>query len=194
MTARRAGPLPHRPATALAALLLSCAACPAPRPPEAPGPSAAAPARPDAGWALTAAQLEAWLAVQRALPAPRRADGGAAEDPRARARAEQAVLLDAGLSAGDLDRVEDLVSVFVTQRNVERLSGGAAASQFQGALGELSTEERLKAEAAFAEAAALAAPSPLPALEARFGPEAVRLLLAREPELTRAWDSLLEGR
>lgn len=180
---------------ALAAALL---ACPGRAPPSATdGGSARAAERADASTELTAQQLDAWLAWQRTLIS-RRADAGRGARPDAsvasRARAELLLAVDAGLSVADIDAVEDAVGLFVTERTAERLSGAAAVSQFKTVLAGLPPEQRARAEAAFTEASAKAAPSPLPALEARLGPASLQLLLAREAELTSAWDALLEGR
>jgi hypothetical protein len=53
-------------------------------------------------------------------------------------------------------------------------------------------EQRAHAEAAFTEASARAAASVRPALEARFGAEAIAAILTRESEVTKTWDALLD--
>jgi hypothetical protein len=171
-------------------------------PPAAPGdagpaqaPSATAT---DAGWALTDERLTAWLRWQHLLaalpPAPRADAGALREGLTRRARAEAALLADAGLTLAEADRIEAVVSVVVAERTVEKLSGGAALEQFKSALAELSFEQKAHAEAAFAEASARAAASARPALEARFGVEAIAAIVTRESEVTKTWDSLLEDK
>jgi hypothetical protein len=147
---------------------------------------------PDAGWALTGAKVEAWLRVQRSLATPGPTDAGLRDEVRRRARFEVAVLADAGLTRADVDQLEDCIAPFVAERNVERLSGTEAVAQFKRALDDLTPEQRQHAEAAFAAAKSNA--SPLPALEAKLGPEALKVLLDHEADVTRTWDALLDAR
>lgn len=162
--------------------------------PDASQPAAAL--TPDAGSRLTAAKVEAWLGWHRALKGLHAGDAGLGTraDLLARAKAERDLAADAGLTLSDVDQVEAVVSVFVAERSVERLSGAAALTQFKSALEELSAEQRVKAEAALHEVTAKAAPSPLPALTTRYGADVVEVLLAHEADLTALWDSLLEAR
>jgi hypothetical protein len=149
----------------------------------------------DGGWVLTAARLEAWVALQQALvQAPGRTDAGVRADARRRAHLEVALLADAGLTRDDVDRIEDLVAPFVAERNVERLTGRAALGQFERALQQLTPEQRLQAEQAVLASDGGRASNALPALEARLGAETVAVLLSREAEITRTWDALLESR
>jgi hypothetical protein len=148
----------------------------------------------DAGWALTGERVQAWLVVQRELAklGSFQSDAGVRDEVRRRARVELAVLADAGLTRSDVDRIEDCIAPFVAERNVERLSGGEALAQFQRALGDLTAEQREKAEAAFASARSNG--SPLPGLEAKLGADTVKVLLEHEADLTKTWDALLEAR
>ncbi len=151
----------------------------------------------DAGWVLTAARLEAWVAFEEALAqqgVSARSDAGVRVDARGRAHLEVALLADAGLTRDDVDRIEDLVAPFVAERNVERLTGLAALGQFERALQQLTPEQRRQAEQAMVAADGGRASNPLPALEARFGAETVAVLVSREAAITRTWDALLEAR
>lgn len=179
------------------ALWLGCPK-PAAVPDAAPAPVVDASA--DAGGWLQPAALEAWLAYQRALaalPQVSRGDAGPAtarDDVRVRARAEAALRADAGLSLGEVDRIEALVAAVVTERTLARLVGADALAQFRGALAGLGDEQRQKAEAALSALDAKRDAGSLDAVEAEFGTDAVRLVLTREAEVTKTWDALLEAR
>lgn len=178
---------------------LALAGCP--KPTEAPDASApeGSAAAVDAGAWLTPGALDAWLRYQRGvatLPPVGRGDGGAVtarDEVKARARAEAALLADAGLSANDVDRIEALVAAVVTERTLARLAGGDALQQFEGVLAELSPEQRAKAEAALIDLKAKTPAGSLAAAEAEFGSDAVRLVLTREAEVTKTWDALLDA-
>ena len=141
-----------------------------------------------------ARQLDGWLRWQaglQALAAAGRRDGGASS-PRRRARLEQALLADAGLTAAEAEAVEAVVAGVVAERTVERLSATRALARFSAALGALGPEQRAAAQAALEESRTDGGGA-APALEARFGAQAVQAVLAREAEVTRAWEALLEG-
>ncbi len=180
----------------LVVLMVSCARPPAAvEVPDAHLPPETDAGQPvDAGWVLTRSKVEAWLKVQRQLAGlgPFATDAGVRAEARRRARTELALLADAGLTRADVDQVEDCIAPFVAERNVERLSGGEALAQFKRALDDLTPEQREKAEAAFANAKSNG--SPLPALEARLGREALDVLLEHEADVTKTWDALLEAR
>jgi len=177
-------------------LLFGC-----PKPAEVPdaGPAPEVAESPDAGW-LSPDALDAWLRYQQALaalPALVRGDGGHAlgrDDVRARAKAEAALRADAGLSVEQVDRIEAVVAEVVTTRTLARLSGGDAVEKFQGALADLGPEQRAKAEAALRELKAKSPAGALDDVEAKFGADAVRVVLTRESEVTKTWDALLEAR
>lgn len=178
---------------------LALAGCP--KPTEAPDASApdVTAATVDAGSWLTPGALDAWLRYQRGvatLPHVGRGDGGAVtarDEVKARARAEASLLADAGLSTDEADHIEALVAAVVTERTLAKLAGGDAVQQFEGALAELSPEQRAKAEAALIDLKAKVPPSNLAAVEAEFGADAVRLVLTRESEVTKTWDALLDA-
>lgn len=178
---------------------LALAGCP--KSTEAPDASVAAAAEVsvDAGSWLTPDALDAWLRYQRGLstlPPVARGDGGAVtarDEVKARAHAEAALRADAGLSVDQVDRIEALVAAVVTERTLAKLSGGDALQQFQGALNELSPEQRAKAEAALTDLKAKTPVSSLAKSEDEFGVEAVRLVLTREAEVTKTWDALLDA-
>lgn len=171
-------------------LVLSCA----PRPHTAVDGGAEAPvAVADAGWRLTPVALDAWLGWQVAMAGQKSvADGGL---PRLlamrRARFEAQRLADAGLTFDEVDRIEAIVAVAVTEWNLERLAGAGERSRFNAALVGLSEAQRAQAEAALGGSSTRSNPA---LLEARFGAETVRVLETREVELTRAWDALTEAK
>lgn len=178
---------------------LALAGCPkSSETPDASAPLAEAPSA-DAGSWLTPEALEAWLRYQRGLstlPPVARGDGGAVtarDEVKARAHAEAALRADAGLTVDQVDRIEALVAAVVTERTLAKLSGGDALQQFQGVLAELSPEQRAKAEAALIDLKAKTPARSLAAAEAEFGPDAVRLVLTREAEVTKTWDALLDA-
>lgn len=152
----------------------------------------------EVGPLVTEARVDAWLAWHRALQALPRGDGGPGE-LRARARVEAALLADAGLTDAQADAIEAVVAAVVTERTIAKITGAEALSQFKAGLAQLAPEQRVKAEAAIV-------PTSLPdlqakstsgswaALEAQYGVDAVRVVLSREPEVTKTWDALLEAR
>ncbi|MEW6435171.1 MAG: hypothetical protein AB1730_27030 [Myxococcota bacterium] len=174
-------------------------ACPKPAPTADASEVVPAVAAVDAGSWLTAEALDGWLRYQRgaaALAPVARGDAGpvtARDEVKARARAEAALRADAGLTAEQVDRIEALVAAVVTQRTLAKLSGGDALEPFEGALAELGPEQRAKAEAALTELRGQAPAASLAAAEAEFGADAVRLVLTREPEVTKTWDALLDA-
>ncbi len=137
--------------------------------------------------------LDAWLGWQVAMAGQKSvADGGL---PRLlamrRARFEAQRLADAGLTFDEVDRIEAIVAVAVTEWNLERLAGAGERSRFNAALVGLSEAQRAQAEAALGGSSTRSNPA---LLEARFGAETVRVLETREVELTRAWDALTEAK
>lgn len=149
---------------------------------------------PEAGPVVTEARIDRWLAWQKALAAlpPAGRDGG--PELRRRARDEAALLVQVGLSSDEADAIEAVVAAVVAERNVSKLTGADALQQFRAGLAQLGTEQRLKAEAAMADLQAQATKTSLAPLEAQFGADAVRAVLAREAEVTKTWDALLEAR
>lgn len=142
----------------------------------------------DAGVAgvVTAQKLDAWLRWQSAVLA---LDAGT--EVRVRAREEAQLLREVGLAPADADLIEAVVAAVVSERNLEKISGSEAMAQFKQRLETLAPEQRAKAEAALGDARAKNA-APLVQAETEFGAEAVRVVLAREAEVTRAWETLLQ--
>ncbi len=134
----------------------------------------------DAGTGVTEAKLDAWLRWQGAVM---QIDGGATV--RERAREEAKLLREVALTAGDVDDVEALVAAVMAERALEKMT---AQAQLGDSLSRLSDEQRKKAEAA------LQATSPQGdagvSVAGDFGADAVRLVLAREAEVTAAWEAL----
>jgi hypothetical protein len=151
----------------------------------------------DAGPVVTEERVDRWVAWHKAIAAiaVTGADGG--RDLRRLAREEARLLKESGLTSDDADTIEAVVAAVVAERSVAKLTGADALAQFRAGLAQLGPEQRLKAEAAIAElqaqAPAAAARSMAP-LEAQFGVDAVHAVLAREAEVTRTWDALLEAR
>ncbi len=180
-----------------ALVLLWCCACPAREAAvvEVPRPAQEALA-PDAGPAVTAASLDAWLRWQQALarlPTPGRGDGGAGA-LLGRARQEAALLAEVGLTSVAADAVEEIVAAVVAERSMARLTGADALAEFSASLAQLPPERRAKAEGALMELKERAAAASTTELEARFGAEVVRVVLTREAEVTKTWDTLLDAR
>jgi hypothetical protein len=148
----------------------------------------------DAGVGLSLAALDAWLSWQATLAKESvgRDAGTGLEATRRRARREARALEEVGLSFDEVDRIEALVAAAVAEWSEQRLGGDGLRLRVSRGLAELSVEQRERAEAALFDAPAVAAvPS---SLEARFGVETTRSLLARRAELTRAWDALVDAR
>ena len=150
---------------------------------------------------VAAAWLDAWLGYQAQvlqLPALGRGDGGPAflrDEVRRRARAEQTLRADAGLSVEAMDAIEDVIAAVVAQRSIGRITGADAVREFERAAADLKDEQRAQALKALGELKARSqAGASLQAVRAKFGDEAVDAVLAREAEATRAWESLLEGK
>lgn len=145
----------------------------------------------DAGPAVTEASVAAWLRwQQRVAEFPR--DAGWSSQRRA--KEEAAALVDAGLTAAQLDEVEDVISAVVAERMVGQLTGGNALQGFSQGLQKLAPDQRQKAEAALADLAAKSPSGSLAAVEARYGAEAVKAVLSREAEVSKTWEVLLEAR
>jgi hypothetical protein len=152
---------------------------------------------PDAGPAVTEARLDAWLGWQKALaqlPPLGRPDGGEGAELRRRARAEAALLADAGLTSDQADAIEAVVAAVVAERNVAKLTGADALNQFKTGLAQLGPEQKAKAEAAMADLQAKSVQGNLAPVEAQYGADAVRVVLTREAEVTKTWDALLDAR
>ncbi|MBL8918090.1 MAG: hypothetical protein JNJ54_04445 [Myxococcaceae bacterium] len=177
-------------------LVLSTAAllgCPERAPTSSSAPVVVGQVAADGG-GVTAARLDAWLAYHKALGALAAPDGGAL-DARAKAKAEREIRRGLGLTEGDLDQLETLIAAVVAQRTISRLTGAEAVREFERVTLSLKPEQRQKVEQAFGDVRTRAAQTAsLDAERARFGEEAVSLVLAREAELTATWDSLLDGR
>jgi hypothetical protein len=153
------------------------------------GPSSPAAREAEAGVEV---RLDRWLRWQAtgAIAVGPRGDGGSHPALR-RARLEQAALADAGLSFAEAQAVEALVAAVVAERTVERLTATAPLARFGPALGTMGPEQRARAQAALEEPRADG--GALQALQARLGVRPVKAVLAREVEVTRAWEALLEG-
>lgn len=142
---------------------------------------------------ISAGKLDAWLRYHRALSAASGVDGGL--DAKGKALRERAIRAEAGLTEADVDRLEELIGAVVTQRTIGKLTGAEALRGFDKVTLTLKPEQRQKVEEAFGDVKARAQQgASLDAERAKFGDEAVTLVLAREAELTEVWDSLLNGR
>lgn len=180
----------------LALLTLLLVGCPERREVSS-SPSDAAIARPstqpEAVVPISAAKLDAWLRYHHALRAFSSDDAGI--DAKGRALRERAVRTEAGLTEADVDGLEDLIGAVVTQRTLGKLTGAEALRGFDKVTLTLKPEQRQKVEEAFGDVKARAQQgASLDAERAKFGDEAVGLVLAREAELTEVWESLLNGR
>ncbi len=177
-------------------LALGLAACPAAT--TSHGDAGTVPAEvdavPDAGVpTVTARKIDAWLAYQRQLLSVPRADGGLGIVSRA--RLEQAVRLDAGLSEDDVDAIEDVVAAVVTARNLSKLTGVEAVREFEKVTSTLSAAQKVRAQQAMSDVSTRAQQAAaLEAEKARFGAEAVQAVMAREAEVTKVWDTLVDAK
>ncbi len=133
----------------------------------------------DAGWPLTQATVDAWLRYQGQVMV--KLDAGTIE----RARRERAIRVDAGLSEEEVDAVEDVVAAVVTARNIAKITGGDAMREFEKVTAALPASLRAKAPGVAAT---------LDAEKARFGEAAVSAVVAREIEVTKVWDALVEAK
>ena len=160
----------------------------------APVQQATSPVAIDAGVTLTAAKLDAWLSYHQQLRALVSDDGGAL-DMKVKAKRERALREALQLSELELDSIEELVGAVVAQRTISRLTGAEAVKEFDKVTLGLKAEQREKVEQAFGDVRSRAqAVASLDAERAKFGDDAVTLVLAREAELTEVWNSLLNGR
>lgn len=178
----------------LLALLL--VACPERKqaPVEAPVQQPTTAAAIDAGVTLTAAKLDAWLSYHRQLRALVSDDGGSL-DMKAKAKRDRALREELQLSESELDSIEELVGAVVAQRTISRLTGAEAVKEFDKVTLGLKAEQREKVEQAFGDVRSRAqAVASLDAERAKFGAEAVSMVLAREAEVTATWDALLDGK
>lgn len=142
---------------------------------------------------ISAQKLDGWLRYHRALSAASGVDGGL--DAKGKALRERAIRAEAGLTEADVDRLEELIGAVVTQRTIGKLTGAEALRGFDKVTLTLKPEQRQKVEEAFGDVKARAQQgASLDAERAKFGDDAVTLVLAREAELTEVWDSLLNGR
>lgn len=142
---------------------------------------------------ISAAKLDGWLRYHRALNADLGGDGGL--DAKGKALRERVVRAEAGLTEADVDRLEELIGAVVTQRTIGKLTGAEALRGFDKVTLTLKPEQRQKVEEAFGDVKARAQQgASLDAERAKFGDDAVTLVLAREAELTEVWNSLLNGR
>jgi hypothetical protein len=175
-------------------LLMAVVACrEPPRPQVVPAPArAAAVATVDAGWALTPALLDSWVRYHRQLRSvSAQADAGLSL--AALARLELTLRRAEGLTEGDVDRIEALVSAVVVQRSVSGLTGGEAVREFEKATVAVKPELRAQVEKAFGDVKQRAQQSAsLEAERALFGDGAVSLVLSREAEVTEIWNGLLD--
>lgn len=148
----------------------------------------------DAGVAVTVAKLDAWLTYHQQLRALVSDDGGAL-DMKAKAKRERALREDLQLSEPELDAIEELVGAVVSHRTISRLTGAEAVKEFDKVTLGLKAEQREKVEQAFGDVRTRAqAVASLDAERAKFGADAVALVLAREAEVTATWDALLDGK
>lgn len=145
----------------------------------------AAPA--DAGPLVNEQRLASWLQWQRALTQL----GPATGDYKKRAKQEEVLLADAGLTSAQADAIEAVVAAVVAERTLAKLSGEQAIQQFRKRVEQLGPEQRLKAEEALLETHPRVHSPSLILLEERFGVEAVRVVLASEAEVTVLWDGLM---
>jgi hypothetical protein len=142
---------------------------------------------------VSAAKLDAWLRYHHALRTISSDDGGI--DVKGKALKERGVRAQMGLTEADVDKIEDLVAAVVTQRTIATFTGAQALRGFDKVTLTLKPEQRFKVEEAFGDVKARAQlGASLDAERAKFGDEAVTLVLSREAELTEVWDSLLNGR
>lgn len=149
---------------------------------------------PDAGITLTVAKLDAWLTYHRQLRALVSDDGGAL-DMKAKAKRERSLREDLQLSEPELDSIEELVGAVVAQRTISRLTGAEAVKEFDKVTLGLKAEQREKVEQALGDVRTRAqAVASLDAERAKFGADAVAMVLAREAEVTATWDALLDGK
>lgn len=178
-------------------LLLVSGGCSRPTPGLADaGPVASTALGADDG-GVTLARLDAWLAWHAALaklPPLGRRDGGASDELRQRAREEARLLAEVGLTSAAVEQVEAAVAAVVAERTVAHLTGAEALAQFTEALAALPPEQRTRAEAALSATPGRGDGGSLAALEAALGAETVRVVLLREAEVTRTWDTLLHAR
>jgi hypothetical protein len=160
-------------------------------PPAAPAVTAEAA---DAGWTLRSGTLEAWLSYHRGVAGLLAADGGRL-DVMARARAELALRRSLGLSEVDLERTDEVVAAVVAQRTIATLTGAEAVKEFEKVTQGLKPEQRQKVEQAFGDVRARAQQvASLDPERTRFGDSAVDAVLAREVEVTKLWNALMDGR
>ena len=155
----------------------------------------AAPSTSDAGL-MSASKLDAWLRYQKQLLGKPLLDAGLAPlNAMGRARRERALRVDAGLSEDEVDFIEDLVAAIVTERNLAKLTGVEAMRDFEQAAVALTPSQKAQTAKALAGVRARAAQATsLEAQKTRFGAANVEAALARESELTKTYDAMVEGR
>lgn len=141
---------------------------------------------------ITAEKLDAWLRYHQAL-AELSKDAGT--NIKRLSVLERDSRQRAGLSEAELDSLEECISAVVAQRTIAKLTGAEAVRDFDKVTLGLKPEQRQKVEAAFGDVRAKAQhAASLEAERAKFGEEAVSVVLAREAEVTATWNSLLDVR
>jgi hypothetical protein len=154
------------------------------------GPQGAAPAAVDAGFALTAELLDAYLRYHKASAALQPSPDGGMMDRAAR---DEAALKQTGLSDGQVLRIDEMVASVVARRTVTQLAANPEFMPDIAAMGQaLNAEQKQRmdeAMAAFKQQQQQA--KELTDERKRFGTQNIDVLLTREAEVTKAWSDMM---
>lgn len=143
----------------------------------------------DAGIALTDAKVLAFVAYQDTVFALAVADAGTAEVME-RARRDAQARAASGLSSGELDALEELVSTLAEKRWLNRWVGSEQVTAKIQAWAEEASEAHKKFVAGTLSSAE--AQEDLSAERAKFGDGNVSLVLKHEARLYEAWQAQLK--
>jgi hypothetical protein len=164
-------------------LLVACKQEPA-APAAVPAQAPASPGPAQAGLQLTPQKVEAYLKVLR--------EQKGAGAPLDRARAEAKAVKASGLTDDELMRLDELTTALVTRRMMMQVYGATPQVPDLAKLEGLDAEQKKRIEEASASLKKQqASVTDLSEEKKRFGAANVDLVLAREAELTRAWQEMM---
>lgn len=163
----------------------------------------------DAGFTLTAAQVDAWLQYRKALTAvhekiapkldaieakSKKRDGGAMAEEGLKliaeeAKAQEAARIKSGLSQAELDQVEALVQEMVTEREMaEDTATPEDIAEMEAVAKKLPADQKATVEQSIKDLKAQRERSAnLTDMRERYGNANVEVLLLRDKELVETW-------